>query len=372
MTKVKSEFPWTPALLQWFETNQRPMPWRQTSTPYYRWLSEIMLQQTRVDTVIPYFNRFVERFPQVEALAEASEDEVLKLWEGLGYYSRARNLLKAARMMVAEHQGTFPATEKEALALPGIGPYSAAAVLSMAYGVPLPSVDGNVLRVFCRLTALAENVLEPATVKKVQGVLKTAMPQHRPGDFNEAMMELGAVICLPANPLCQVCPINHHCEAYRQHLVDQLPLREKKDRTTRHHYLVMYLENQAGTCVAARKNPPSGLLGGLWAFPMVELSSKNQAIKQIELKQQDLKQMAGLAVKEAAEQWQVTLEQPEAMGKLRHVFSHRHWTLWVVKAVTATLPPDCQWLSQDALSEKAFPEVYQKVRRLMEERAASI
>ncbi|SMP60433.1 A/G-specific adenine glycosylase [Anoxynatronum buryatiense] len=362
MTLNNNEFPWTPALLQWFEVNQRPMPWRQTSTPYYRWLSEIMLQQTRVDTVIPYFHRFVERFPRVEHLAEASEDEVLKLWEGLGYYSRARNLLKAARVMVAEHQGTFPATEKEALALPGIGPYSAAAVLSMAYGVPLPSVDGNVLRVYARLTALAENVLEPATVKRVQGALKTAMPQHRPGDFNEAMMELGAVICLPVSPLCQNCPIQDHCEAHRQHRVEQLPLRIKKDRTTRHHYLVMYLQNAAGTCVAAQKNPPSGLLGGLWAFPMMEVTADHE----------DMKALPALAAKEAVARWQITLQQPEAVGRLRHVFSHRHWTMWVVSAVSEELPPACEWLPHAELSVKAFPEVYQKVMRLMDERAASI
>jgi A/G-specific adenine glycosylase len=384
----KADLQWVPDLLRWFDQNKRSMPWREHPTPYYRWLSEIMLQQTRVDTVIPYFNRFVERYPDILSLGKAEEDDVLKLWEGLGYYSRARNLLKAARLMVKQHSGTFPATEKEALALPGIGPYSAAAVLSMAYGVPLPSVDGNVLRVYCRLTAFAANVLEAATVKKVQQSLKEIMPMESPGDFNESMMELGAVICLPANPRCGECPIQKNCVAYQNGQVEDLPIRIKKDKTTRHYYLLYYLLNETGTEVLVRKNPPKGLLGGLWAFPMIELSeqemmlgsetnSMDHAASRSNQKWpesvSDRRSLECIAAEKAAHEWAASFSTIVHRGRLKHIFSHRHWTMEIMAAKSVALtPPGYGWIPLEQLSQLAFPEVYQKVIRLMEDRPAVI
>ena len=360
-----AEAPWVEPLMSWFYKNKRTMPWRQLSTPYRRWLSEIMLQQTRVETGIPYFHRFVERYPDIPSLAEAQEDDVLKLWEGLGYYSRARNLLKAARFMVEHHGGNFPGTEKEAKALPGVGPYTAAAVLSMAYGVPLPSVDGNVLRVYARLAALAENVMDAATVKKVQQALEHVIPRECPGDFNEAMMELGALVCLPANPACDQCPVKPHCQAYATEQVDKLPLRIVKDRTTRHHYWVYYLLDSSGTNVAVKKNPPKGLLGGLWAFPMVECSGKTQSLPSM-----TEHEMEEQARRDALKQWQVALDQVKHKGGKTHVFSHRHWTMEVFRGIIKdpTLPEGCGWVGVDSLKDLAFPEVYQKVIRLMEDR----
>lgn len=364
---------WVEPLISWFYTNRRSMPWREESTPYRRWLSEIMLQQTRVDTGIPYFLRFVERYPDIASLAKAQEDDVLKLWEGLGYYSRARNLLKAARVMVDQYQGEFPGTEKEANALPGVGPYTTAAVLSMAYGVPLPSVDGNVLRVYARLTALGENVMETGTVKKVQQALTAVIPQKRPGDFNEAMMELGALVCLPANPACEECPVKPHCQAYHTGQVNALPIRLKKDTTTRHRYWVFYVTNSTETKVSVKKNPPMGLLGGLWAFPMVEVVVQGKHDKQglASLKGRQLEEQAGF---DALEQWKIQFLQIVYKGQKTHVFSHRHWTMEVFRAITEeeNLPEGCEWVAVETLKELAFPEVYQKVMRLMEERPASI
>lgn len=361
--------PWVEPLISWFYKNKRNMPWREESTPYRRWLSEIMLQQTRVETGIPYFHRFVKRYPNIASLAEAQEDEVLKLWEGLGYYSRARNLLKAARLMVKEHQGEFPDTEKAAKNLPGVGPYTAAAVLSMAYGVPLPSVDGNVLRVYARLMALTENVMESDTLKKVQHALQVIIPRERPGDFNEAMMELGALVCLPANPACGGCPVKPHCQAYATGQVNNLPIRIKKDTTTRHRYWVFYLLDSTLTKVVVKKNPSKGLLGGLWAFPMIEVTNEKQSLSS--MTENEMEEQARL---DADKQWQIHLQQVTYKGRKTHVFSHRHWTMDVFLANTGekTLPTDFEWVAVDILKNLAFPEVYQKVMRLMEDRPASI
>lgn len=360
---------WVDPLISWFYKNKRSMPWREESTPYRRWLSEIMLQQTRVDTGIPYFLRFVERYPDIPSLAKAQEDDVLKLWEGLGYYSRARNLLKAARVMVEQHESEFPRTEKEAKALPGVGPYTTAAVLSMAYGIPLPSVDGNVLRVYARLTALGENVMEAGTVKKVQQALDTIIPRECPGDFNEAMMELGALVCLPANPACGACPVQDHCQAFATSQVEQLPIRIKKDTTTRHRYWVFYVLDSTQTKVAAKKNPPKGLLGGLWAFPMAELGTSHDSQRD-----RGKREKASQSEVETAGQWADYMDPFEYMGKYTHVFSHRKWFVEVFHSTTdkENLPEGFQWVPVENLKELAFPEVYQKVIRLMEERPASI
>jgi A/G-specific adenine glycosylase len=344
---------WTESLLNWFDQNKREMPWRGTKNAYFRWVSEIMLQQTRVDTVIDYYNRFMECYPGINDLAAAQEDDVLKLWEGLGYYSRARNLLKAARVIVDRHGGSFPRTEKEALSLPGIGPYSAAAVLSMSYDMPLPSVDGNVLRVYCRLKALEENVMSPATVKKVRDALSTEIPLNRPGDFNESLMELGAVICAPTNPNCSQCPVKSFCLAHREGLVDNLPVRIKKDKITRHHYLVYYLMNSEQNALLIRKNPSSGLLGGLWAFPMIEMSTVDPISEEN-------------AAERIRENWGITLIEPSHKGLLKHIFTHKRWSMDIFSAVTHTQAPEgYQWIPLSKISELAFPEVYQKVIRLV-------
>ncbi len=347
MTAQNSNFKWVHLLLAWFDHGNRKMPWRNTKDPYKRWVSEIMLQQTKVDTVIPYFNRFMERFPDVSSLAMAEEDEVLKLWEGLGYYSRARNLLKAALMIQEKHGGRFPETEKEALKLPGVGAYSAAAVLSMAYDVSLPSVDGNVMRVYSRIYEREENILDPSVVKQVRKELSHLIPCDRPGDFNESMMELGAVICMPGIPDCLQCPVEGHCQTKRKGRQSEIPVRIKKGKRTVLEQHVYVLWSEKRDAVLLRKNPSKGLLGGLWAFPTETVeTSKNREVELVQEKE------IGYNV--------------EKVGVAKHVFSHQEWNMKIFEAqVRGSEWQDYQWILLSDLNKLAFPEVYRKVFRMI-------
>src|SRR3984885_378655 len=218
-------------LLGWFRTFQRDLPWRQNKDPYRIWLSEIMLQQTRVAAVIPYYETFLERFPTIRALAEAPEQEVLRLWSGLGYYSRARNLQRAARQIVATHGGEFPRTAEEALALPGIGSYTAAAILSIAFGAKHAVLDGNVARVLARLDAIEGDLREKGRWRSLQKAADKLLDPKSPSDWNEAMMELGAMVCTPRAPQCLLCPVAEFCRARRRGLTDVIPERRKKRET---------------------------------------------------------------------------------------------------------------------------------------------
>ena len=201
-------------LIGWFEQEQRTLPWRQDQDPYKVWVSEIMLQQTRVDTVIPYFNRFIEQFPTIEALAEAEEDKVLKAWEGLGYYSRARNLQAAVREVHEHYGGRVPDNPKEISSLKGVGPYTAGAILSIAYGIPEPAVDGNVMRVLSRILSIWEDIAKPATRKIFEEAVRELISHENPSFFNQALMELGALICTPTSPSCLLCRVREHCLAF--------------------------------------------------------------------------------------------------------------------------------------------------------------
>jgi A/G-specific adenine glycosylase len=218
-------------LLGWFRQFQRDLPWRRTNDPYRIWLSEIMLQQTRVAAVIPYYERFLQRFPNVSSLAAAPRDEVLRLWSGLGYYSRARNLQKAAQQIVAQHGGTLPENIEEALALPGIGNYTAAAVLSIAFGKKLAVLDGNVARVLARLGAVREDLRAPQRWKELQETASACLDPKSPGDWNQAMMELGATLCSPKSPQCLLCPVNEFCEGRKLGIAESLPEKRKKRAT---------------------------------------------------------------------------------------------------------------------------------------------
>jgi A/G-specific adenine glycosylase len=218
-------------LQAWFSQFQRDLPWRRTSDPYRIWLSEIMLQQTRVAAVIPYYERFLSRFPTVQALAEAPEEEVLRLWSGLGYYSRARNLQKAALQIVAKHNGEFPRNPDQALALPGIGAYTAAAILSIAYQQKLAVLDGNVARVLARLGAVRGDLRANGTWKKLQQSADHLLDDKSPGDWNQAMMELGATLCTPRAPQCLLCPVSEFCEARKKGLIEEIPAKRSKRKT---------------------------------------------------------------------------------------------------------------------------------------------
>ncbi|MDA0990218.1 MAG: A/G-specific adenine glycosylase [Verrucomicrobia bacterium] len=256
---------WVVDLVNWFVADHRPMPWRSRPTPYAVWISEVMLQQTQVDTVMPYFRRFMRRFPSLKSLAQAPEQDVLQLWEGLGYYSRARNLQRAARIIRDDHGGRLPVRAAELMRLPGIGAYTAAAIASITQGEPVPAVDGNVLRVLSRFRASATDIAQPAAKREATEFLLPHVATVNPSDFNQALMELGALICRPRNPKCGDCPIATACLARRDNTVDQFPVKTRAAAGP-HHDEVAALIIKRNRVLLCRR-PTSGLLGGLWELP---------------------------------------------------------------------------------------------------------
>ena len=269
-------------LLAWFAESQRDLPWRRTKDPYRIWLSEIMLQQTRVAAVIPYYEKFVQRFPDVRALASAPEEEVLRLWAGLGYYSRARNLQKAARQIVEQHGSYFPEDAEKALELAGIGNYTAAAILSIAYGKKLAVLDGNVARVLARLGAIRGDLRSNGQWQNLQKTADFLLAPRQPGDWNQAMMELGATLCTPRSPQCLLCPVTEFCEARKKGLADVIPAkREKRANEEVTLAALVFLDAQGQTLLlpppkaAAGVGPKSDvtvLLSRLWHFPTIQVS----------------------------------------------------------------------------------------------------
>lgn len=253
------------ALLGWFDHSARPLPFRGTRDPYRIWVSEIMLQQTQVATVVPYFQRFVRQFPNVEALASAPLSAVLKLWEGLGYYTRARYLHQAAKRIVQEYKGRFPEQFEEWLTLPGIGRYTAAAIASIAFGQRVPVLDGNVMRVVCRLCAFDQNPKTSANQRKLWQFCADLLPLERPGDFNQAMMELGATVCVPKKPACLICPVATFCKGRAQGIAEQLPRMAKKAPVPHYTVAIGWVVKDGRLLIDQRA--PEGFLGGLWELP---------------------------------------------------------------------------------------------------------
>jgi A/G-specific adenine glycosylase len=253
-------------LLPWFRTKARVLPWREKRTPYRVWISEAMLQQTRVDTVIPYFERWMQAFPSVEALAEAEEEAVLKCWEGLGYYARARNLHRAAGLIVERHQGRVPSDPDVLRALPGIGPYTQAAILSLAFQQSYAVCDGNVERVLTRLCAYDADIRKPATKQQLQSMMTRLISGHPPGEFNEAFMELGATVCLPRNPKCGECPLHRVCRACKRGLQDALPVKSRKKPVPTIAVGAAITWREDGRFLIAKRKSDQ-MLGGLWEFP---------------------------------------------------------------------------------------------------------
>ena len=266
-------------LLSWFRQYQRDLPWRRTRDPYRIWLSEIMLQQTRVAAVIPYYDRFLERFPDVHALASAPQEDVLRLWSGLGYYSRARNLQRAAQEIVAKHDGAFPRIEKEARALPGIGSYTAAAILSIAYGEKHAVLDGNVARVLARVFAVKGDLREAKRWQSLQKSASALLDRNSPSDWNQAVMELGATVCTPQSPQCLLCPVTQFCNARKLGLADSIPARRKKRATEKIVLAAAVLIDSQGNAVLLPPPAPSKakaaheemsiLVSKLWHFPTI-------------------------------------------------------------------------------------------------------
>lgn len=256
-------------LLTWYDSNARVLPWREDATPYRVWVSEIMLQQTRVEAVKPYFERFTRELPDVQALAQVPEDRLLKLWEGLGYYNRVRNMQKAAQKVVNEFAGGLPADYQQLLALPGIGSYTAGAIASIAYQICVPAVDGNVLRVVSRLTASRDDILKQSVKKRMEQLVGDVIPAERPGAFNQALMELGAMVCVPNGMArCDSCPLRELCEARKQGIVMELPQKTPKKARKLEDRTVLVVRD--GEKVAIHRRPLKGLLAGLYEFPNVE------------------------------------------------------------------------------------------------------
>ena len=293
-------------LLKWYRVNARILPWREDHSPYRVWLSEIMLQQTRVEAVIPYFNRFLTALPSIRALAEAEEEQLLKLWEGLGYYTRVRNLQKAAQLILKEYNGEFPRDHAAIRSLPGIGEYTAGAIASIAFGQPVPAVDGNVLRVIARVRKDERCISEDKVKKAVEKDLWEVIPTDRPGDFNQAMMEIGACVCIPNGaPHCEECPLQQICLAYADGTQLQYPNKAKaKERTVEEKTILIIRDAELA---ALHKRPAKGLLAGMYEFPSMKGYHTAEEVKEY-LAENGL---------------QVLRIQP--LEDAKHIFSHREW-----------------------------------------------
>jgi A/G-specific adenine glycosylase len=329
------------ALLAWYDSNKRDLPWRRTRDPYAIWVSETMLQQTRVDTVIPYYERFLKRFPDVETLATADTDDVLGEWAGLGYYSRARNLQAAAREVAVGHGGRLPDDVDGLRSLPGVGRYTAGAVASIAFDRPEPIVDGNVARVLARLLGIRDDIQKPAVNKRLWSEAEAIAQGPRPGDLNQALMELGALICTPAEPDCAGCPLRRRCDAHAQGDAAALPIKQKKPKAKRIEAAAGWLTRR-GKVLAVRR-PPEGLLGGLWELPGGDLALREDPAAGWS---RALRERVGLHVDRA-----------EYVGSVKHLFTHRRLELHLFRGDLPTGRTRLdgfdahRWLAPRALAE---------------------
>lgn len=340
------------ALLAWFEAHARDLPWRRSDDPYVIWASEVMLQQTRVDQALPYFRRFMAAFPTLTALAEADLDRVLKAWEGLGYYARARHFHRAARLVCVDNGGRIPRDYDAFRALPGVGDYTASAVLSIAFGAPHAVLDGNVIRVLTRVFAIGDNVRQTATKRRLRALAQSLLDPHRPGDFNEALMELGATVCTPRAPACPRCPLRHRCAALESGTPEAFPVAPRKAPTPHYDVAVGLLFDERGR-VFIQKRPEDGLLGGLWEFP----GGKCEAGESIlEACRRELREELGVEVDRLA-----------PFHRLDHAYTHFRITL---HAFTCRLtagranPPDGtkhEWVHPPDLVQYAFPRANRKL-----------
>ena len=327
-------------LLEWYSEHKRDLPWRRDPTPYHVWVSEIMLQQTRVQAVLGYYERFLSVCPTVADLAQLPEDQLMKLWQGLGYYNRARSLQKAAKLILTEHGGRFPSDYEAIRALPGIGDYTAGAISSIAFGIPAPAVDGNVLRVVARITGDDTDITSAAMKHKVADQLRRIIPVKAPGDFTQALMELGATVCLPNGaPLCETCPAAAFCVAHRTDRTDQLPVRKaaKARRVEQRDVYLCFYDNK----VALRRRPSRGLLAGLWEFPN-ELTPSQPPLESI----------------------------PHRKGTGKHIFSHVEWhmTVHTLRADCDDLPEGWVWADRRELETVyAIPNAFDCCRPLLEQ-----
>ncbi|MHC1761355.1 MAG: A/G-specific adenine glycosylase [Negativicutes bacterium] len=349
----------TQVLLEWYDRMRRDLPWRKESDPYRIWVSEIMLQQTRVEAVIPYYYRFLQRFPDMRALAEAPEDELLAAWQGLGYYSRARNLQQGVREVMTRYEGQTPDTRVELISLPGIGTYTAGAILSIAHNKPEPAVDGNVLRVFSRLMQIEEEIERPQIRQRIEAEVRVIMETiPRYGDITQALMELGALVCVPRNPRCPECPWTEFCIACKNQVQGLLP-KKKPSAPPRVIGIVtgiLIVDKR----VLAVKRPAKGLLAGMWEFPSVEGEEPDPVTEGAQLLYRHFRDM-GI---------EVAVESP--WDSLTHVFSHREWRLRIYRCQalrgSVQTTDAVRWMDREQMSQVSWAGPHRKIAaRIMDE-----
>ncbi|MFC4303077.1 A/G-specific adenine glycosylase [Cohnella boryungensis] len=347
-------------LLRWYRKERRDLPWRRSRDPYHIWVSEIMLQQTRVDTVIPYFHRFVDRFPTLSQLAEAPEDEVLKHWEGLGYYSRARNLQSAAREVVERYGGEVPRTKQEVSGLKGVGPYTTGAILSIAFDQPEPAVDGNVMRVLSRYFCLDDDIARPSTRISMEDRAQALIPEGEASDFNQALMELGAMVCTPKSPDCPACPVSLHCEGRHQGRERELPVKTKAKKAKPVFRFAVIVEGKGAHAgkVLVRQRPDTGLLAKMWELPHVEVSDEGTW---------DNPAAGALMLEEALTEEGVRIRAAdEVIGEAQHIFTH---LVWKIKVLAAEAQEEAyvadrtayRWIGPEDFEDYAWPNVFRKL-----------
>lgn len=352
---MSASAPLSSILLSWYRTERRDLPWRRTRDAYHVWLSEVMLQQTRVETVIPYYERFLARFPRIEDLARAEEDDVLALWSGLGYYRRARSLLAGARAIVSKHGGSFPRRREDAMGLPGVGAYTAAAVLSIAYDLPHAVVDGNVERVAARILGLAGNPKTGKTARAIRAAVDSWLPCEAPGDFNQGLMELGATVCTPVSPRCDVCPLSTLCTAKRAGEPERFP-----EAPPRRPPVDLRLE--AGLLARGdewllTRSTTFPFLRGLWVFPLVEATVVAPPGTEAPPVAEDVARALGVAVRAT-----------ETLAPIRHSITFRRITIAPLRLTADPLPhelrPDYRWARLEDLGESVpVPSLCLKIAR---------
>ena len=339
----------THRLLAWYRRNARTLPWRGHPDPYAVWISEIMLQQTRVETVIPYFQRWMDRFPTIRALAGSSEQNILKLWEGLGYYSRARNLHEAAKILVEKYDGKLPRDLDALRGLPGIGRYTVGAIASMAFGLDEPTLDGNIRRVLARVFNISLPANSSAGQKSLWDLAARYLPRHRAGDYNQALMDLGATICLPKNPHCLICPLTEICEARRKGIQDQRPVLKPK-RKIPHYILAAAVVVKNGRVLLA-KRPSKGLLGGMWEFPNGRVAGDPaKGLSKVLRTGYSLKIHAG-----------------EALAVVHHTYSHFKVTVHPFRCTLVLILENAglKWVKQKELDDFPMGKVDRQISKLL-------
>jgi A/G-specific adenine glycosylase len=348
-------------LLDWYARYHRDLPWRRTSDPYAIWVAEVMLQQTRVETVSDYYERFLERFPSLGSLAAAPLDKVLKAWEGLGYYARARNLHRAAQQVARDLSGQMPNTPEGLLHLPGIGRYTAAAIASIAFGHDAVALDGNLYRVLCRLFAIDDDPGRPNTQRTLEKLAMAMLPPGQAGDFNQALMDLGATICAPTNPRCLLCPLMNHCQAKQEGIQNLLPIRATRTHRPRRDVTAGVIWDGNGHFLITQR-PLDGMLGGLWEFPGG--------------KRRPGEDLASCLLREIEEELAIEIQVNDLLCVVEHTFTHFHMSLYAFDCLWLHGNPQClgcddlRWVTLNQLDAYAFPVADRKIITFLHNRDA--